>query len=96
MSYFRAVRVYSALESCVLVALIVVWAGDLSDPAKLALGWVHGIAWICLCLFVAIGCRKRVFPYPLLAATLTPLGPLACTVGIEVLRRQGLRAASPG
>jgi hypothetical protein len=96
VSYFRAVRLYSAAESLVLIALIVVWAGNLSDPAKLVLGWVHGIAWICLCVFVAIGCRRRVFPYPLLAVTLSPAGPLASSIGIEIMRRQGMSAAASG
>ena len=93
MTYFRAVRLYSAVESAVLIALLVVWIGDLSDSAKLVLGWVHGIAWICLCIFVAIGCRRRVLPYPLLAVTLSPAGPLASSIGIEVLRRR--RRMSP-
>jgi hypothetical protein len=93
VSYFRAVRLYSAVESGVLIALLVVWIGGLSDSAKLVLGWVHGIAWICLCVIVAIGCRRKVFPYPLLAVTLSPAGPLASSVGIEILRRQ--RRMSP-
>jgi hypothetical protein len=87
VSYFRAVRLYSAVESAVLVALLVVWIGGFSDSAKLVLGWVHGIAWILLCVLVAIGCRRRVFPYPLLAVTLSPAGPLASSLGIEILRR---------
>lgn len=96
MSYFRAVRLYSAVESAVLIALLVVWIGQLSDPAKQVLGWVHGIAWIVLCIVVAIGCRRRVFPYPLLAVTLSPFGPLASSVGIEVLRRRRMSPAASG
>ena len=38
------------------------------------------------------GCRRRVFPWPLLAATVSPLGPVGSTAGIELLswrRRTG-------
>ena len=54
------------------------------------LGWSHGVGWILLCMAVAIGCRRRVFPWPLLAATVSPLGPVGSTAGLEYLgRRQG-------
>ena len=87
MSYFQAVRLYSAAEACVLTALIVVWVAGLGDQAQLVLGWTHGCGWILLCLAVARGCRRGVFPWPLLAATVSPLGPLASTAGIEYLAR---------
>ena len=45
------------------------------------LGWTHGFGWILLCLLVARGCRRRIFPWPLLAATVSPLGPIGCTAG---------------
>jgi hypothetical protein len=88
VSYFQAVRLYSLAELGVLSALVVVWIGNLSDEAKQALGWTHGIGWILLCLAVAHGCRRRVFPWPLLAATVSPLGPLGSTLGLEYLSRR--------
>jgi hypothetical protein len=92
LSYFTAVRIYSALEAMVLTALIVVAITGASDHAQLVLGWTHGIGWILLCVAVAVGCRRGVFPWPLLAATVSPLGPLASTAGLEVLaRRRGER-----
>jgi hypothetical protein len=33
---------------------------------------------------------RRVFPWPLLAAAVSPLGPLAAAAGIEYLRRRRL------
>ena len=87
MSYFTAVRIYSALEACVLTALIVVAVTGASEQAELVLGWTHGVGWILLCVLVAIGCRRGVFPWPLLAATVSPLGPLASTAGLEYLAR---------
>ncbi len=85
MSYFQAVRLYAAAESLVFSALLVVWIGKLSDDAKLVLGWVHGFGWIALCLLVARGCTTRVFPWPLLAATVSPAGPLGSSIGFLVL-----------
>ena len=55
------------------------------EDAELILGWTHGIGWIVLCLLVAYGCKRRVFPWPLLAATVSPLGPVGSTAGIEYL-----------
>jgi hypothetical protein len=93
MSYFTAVRLYSLAEVCAFATLLVVAIGGLGEDAKLVLGWTHGVGWILLCLLVANGCRRGIFPWPLLAATVSPLGPVGCTVGIEYLARR--RAAEP-
>jgi hypothetical protein len=88
VSYFQAVRLYSLAEVCIFTSLIVVAVGGFSESAERALGWTHGFGWILLCLLVAQGCRRRVFPWPLLAATVSPLGPAASTAGLEYLARQ--------
>ena len=88
MSYFQAVRLYSLAEVCVFTALLVVAIGGLDESAERVLGWTHGVGWIVLCLLVAYGCRRHVFPWPLLAATVSPLGPVGCTAGIEYLSRR--------
>jgi hypothetical protein len=92
MSYFRAVRIYSALESLLFAALLVVWIGGMSKHTQELLGWAHGIAWIGLCSAVAVGCRRGLFPWPLLAATVSPIGPFGSSAGLELLRRQGVSA----
>ncbi len=46
------------------------------------------MGWIVLCLLVAYGCKRRTFPWPLLAATVSPLGPVGSTAGIEYLARR--------
>ena len=91
MSYFQAVRLYSLVEVCIFMALIVTAVGGLSEDLELVLGWTHGFGWILLCLLVANGCRLRIFPWPLLAATVSPLGPIGSTIGLEYSR-----AASAG
>lgn len=88
MSYFQFVRLYSALEVAIFSALLVVWLGRVDEGAEAVLGWTHGLGWIALCLLVANGCTRGVFPWPLLAATVSPLGPVGSTVGIEVLRQR--------
>jgi hypothetical protein len=88
VSYFQAVRLYSLAEVCVFTALLVVAIGNLSESAEQALGWTHGVGWILLCLLVAYGCKRRTFPWPLLAATVSPLGPVGSTAGIEYLARR--------
>ena len=88
MTLFGAVRVFSALELILFAALLVVWLGGIDEQAKLVLGWSHGIGVIALCLLIYLGCLRRVFPWPLLAAAVL-LGPVGSTVGIEVVRRRG-------
>ena len=92
MSYFQAVRIYSAVGACLLTALLVVAIGDLSDDAKLVLGWCHGVGWLILCALVFAGCARRVFTWPTFAATVSPLGPLAASVAIELEARRRRQA----
>jgi hypothetical protein len=88
VSYFRAVRVYSAVELCIFTGLVVVAIGGLGEQAELVLGWTHGFGWIGLCIAVAVGCGRGVFPWTLLAATVSPLGPVGSTAGLEYLARR--------
>jgi hypothetical protein len=94
VSYFQAVRLYSAVEVCIFASLVTVAVGGFNEDAETILGWTHGFGWILLCLLVARGCRQGVFPWPLLAATVSPLGPVGSTVGIEYLCRRA--RAAPG
>ena len=89
VSYFTAVRIYSAVEVCIFTSLVVVAVGGFSESAELALGWTHGVGWLILCVAVAVGCRRGLFPWPLLAATVSPLGPVGSTAGLEYLARRG-------
>lgn len=84
MSYFQAVRLYSAFELTLFTALVVVWLGHISEEAEAILGWSHGIGWIILCLLILRGCLRGVFKWPVLAAAVSPLGPLGSTIAIEV------------
>jgi hypothetical protein len=92
VSYFQFVRLYSLAEVCVFAALLVVAIGNLGEGAELILGWTHGLGWIVLCLLVAHGARRGTFPWPLLAATVSPFGPVGSTAGLEFLARRSRHA----
>jgi hypothetical protein len=91
VSYFTAVRLYSLVELALFTALMVVVIGGLGDDAKVVLGWSHGFGWIGLCVAVAFGASRRLLPWPLLAATVSPLGPIGSTLGLEYLARRRRR-----
>ena len=83
MSYFQAVRLYSLVEVCIFSALLVTAIFGLGENAELILGF----GWIILCLLVAHGARRGTFPWWLLAATVSPLGPIGSSAGLEYLAR---------
>jgi hypothetical protein len=94
MSYFTLVRMYSAFEVLLFSALLVVWLGGLSAEAKTVLGWSHGVGWILLCALVYAGCVRRAFPWWLMAASVSPLGPVGSSAGLEFLARRRREVAS--
>ena len=96
MSYFSAIRLFSLFELGLFTALLIVAIGGYSEGAAQVLGWSHGVGWILLCIAVAIGCRRKVFPWPLLAATVSPLGPVGSTLGLEYLSARRDRTVAGG
>ncbi len=88
MSYFQAVRLYSLVEVCIFSALLVTAIGGLGEHAETILGWTHGVGWILLCVLVGYGASRKIFPWPLLAATVSPLGPIGSSAGLEYLARR--------
>ena len=69
----------------------------LRTVAPKGLGWrrhVPATAFL-LCLLVLRGCLKRVFPWPLFAATVSPAGPVGSTLGLEYLARRRRRRRQP-
>lgn len=57
-------------------------------------GWAHGLGFVVLCVVIWIACVRREAPYTLLAATLTPVGPVGSVVGIELIERKGWGVAA--
>jgi len=88
MRLFRAVRLVSTFESVLFAALLVVWLGHIDEQAEFVLGLSHGIGVMILWVLIWAGCMRRIFPWPLLAVAVSPLGPIGALVGIEWIRRR--------
>ena len=82
------VKRVSWLELAVFAVLIVVWLLPGFDHATFIFGLTHGIGYIVLCLLIWIAILRHEAPYTLLAATLTPVGPLGSVIAIEVIERR--------
>ena len=82
------VKRVSWLELAVFAVLIVVWLLPGLDHATFIFGLTHGIGYIVLCLLIWIAILRHEAPYTLLAATLTPVGPLGSVIAIEVIERR--------
>ncbi|HEX5893550.1 MAG TPA: hypothetical protein VFY33_01865 [Solirubrobacterales bacterium] len=86
---FRWVKLASWLELCLFAALLVFWLAPGFERETFAFGLAHGIGYIALCLLILLTIVRRQAPWPLLAATLTPLGPVGSVIGIELIERRG-------
>ncbi|HET8638644.1 MAG TPA: hypothetical protein VFL89_00180 [Solirubrobacterales bacterium] len=86
---FTWVKRLSWIELAIFSALIFFWLAPGMDTATMIFGWAHGIGFIALCIVIWVACGKREAPYTLLAATLTPVGPLGSVIAIELIERKG-------
>ena len=95
MSYFQAVRIYSLVEVCIFTSLLVVAIGGLGESGGGAGGGAPGGGGGVVGEGGGggrrRGCRRGIFPWTLLAATVSPLGPIGSTAGLEYLARQRRR-----
>ena len=78
----------SWVELAIFAALCFFWLAPGFDQQALVFGWAHGIGFIALCLLIWFTILRHEAPYTLLAATLTPVGPLGSVIAIEVLERK--------
>jgi hypothetical protein len=78
----------SWVELAIFAALCFFWLAPGFDQQAMVFGWAHGIGFIALCLLIWFTILRHEAPYTLLAATLTPVGPLGSVVAIEVLERR--------
>ncbi|HVY77297.1 MAG TPA: hypothetical protein VG898_02200 [Solirubrobacterales bacterium] len=90
---FIWVKRLSWIELAIFSGLIVFWLVPGFDTETMLFGWAHGLGFIALCIVIWIACGKRQAPYTLLAATLTPVGPVGSVIGIELIERKGLWVA---
>jgi hypothetical protein len=82
------VKLTSWLELAIFAALCFFWLAPGFDGESYIFGWAHGLGFIALCVLIWIAILRREAPYTLLAATLTPVGPLGSVIGIGVIERK--------
>ena len=85
---FRLVKVASWIELGLFAILLVVWIAPGLEHATFYAGMAHGIGFIALALLIWIAVLRREAPYTLLAATLTPVGPVGSVIAIEWIERR--------
>ena len=97
---FRWVKLASWVELGLFGALLVFWLLPGFEHETFIFGLAHGIGYIGLCLLLLLATVRREAPWPLLAASLTPIGPFGTVIGIELIERRGWgvapRAGSQG
>jgi multisubunit Na+/H+ antiporter MnhF subunit len=85
---FGWVKLASYLELALFSALIVVWlAPGLQGPTSV-LGLAHGLGFVALALLIWAAVLRHEAPYTLLAATLTPVGPVGSVIAIRYIERK--------
>jgi hypothetical protein len=85
---FHWVRIASWLELGLFSGLIVVWLLPGLDSATFAFGLAHGLGFVALAILVTVCVVRHQAPYTLLAATLTPVGPVGSVIAITILERR--------
>jgi hypothetical protein len=85
------VKLTSWLELAIFAGLCFFWLAPGYDHESYIFGWAHGLGFIALCVLIWIAILRREAPYTLLAATLTPVGPLGSVIGIGVIERRRRR-----
>jgi len=86
---FVWVKRFSWVELMIFSALIVFWLVPGFEVETMVFGWAHGLGFVALCVLIWVACGRREAPYTLLAATLTPVGPVGSVIGIELIERRG-------
>jgi hypothetical protein len=86
---FARVKLLSWVELAIFSALIVFWLLPGFETETMVFGWAHGLGFVALCMAIWTAAVRREAPYALLAATLTPVGPVGSVIGIELIERRG-------
>ena len=86
---FRWVKIVSWFESCLFATLLFFWIAPGYDSHTALFGLLHGVGYLGLCALVFVALLRREAPWPLFAATLTPIGPFGTVIGIELIERKG-------
>ena len=85
------VKRVSYVELAVFAALIVFWLAPGFEDETFIFGLAHGLGYVALCIVIWIAVLRREVGYSLLAATLTPVGPVGSVIAIEWSERRARR-----
>lgn len=85
---WRWVKLASYAELALFAGLLAVWLLPGLEHETFVLGLSHGIGYIALVLLIWVAILRHEAPYTLLAATLTPVGPVGSVIAIEVIERR--------
>ena len=86
---FVWVKRVSWVELVIFMGLLLFWLLPGFETETMLFGWAHGLGFIALCLLMWVACIRKEAPYTLLAATVTPAGPIGSVIGIELIERKG-------
>ena len=75
-------------ELGLFAALLFFWLAPGFETETMVFGWAHGLGFIALAILIWVAVLRREAPYTLLAATLTPVGPLGSVIAIAWLERR--------
>jgi hypothetical protein len=92
---FVWVKRVSYFELVIFLGLLFFWIAPGFETLTMVFGWAHGIGFCGLCVVIWVACVRHEAPYTLLAATLTPFGPIGSVIGIELIERRGWGIARP-
>lgn len=84
-------KVASWIELALFAGLLVVWIAPGLERATFYFGMGHGIGFIVLALMVIAAVLRHEAPYTLLAATMTPVGPVGSVIAIAYIDRKAER-----
>ena len=85
---YEIVKIASYVELALFAALLVVWLGPGMEGATAFFGLAHGLGFIALALLIWFAAIRHEVPYTLLAATLTPVGPVGSVIAIHYIDRK--------
>lgn len=85
---FRIVKVASWVELGLFAILLIVWLAPGMEHETFYAGLAHGIGFIVLALLIWVAVLRREAPYTLLAATLTPVGPVGSVIAVAWIERR--------
>jgi hypothetical protein len=90
---YHYVKLASYFELALFSGLLIVWAIPGLETATFGFGLAHGIGFVALAILIWIAVLRHEAPYYLLAATLTPVGPVGSVAAIVHIDRK--RSALP-